>query len=107
MPRKKTNKSEKIREVIAANPTAGPNAIVELLAGQKIKVTPTLVSNVKSRMGAKPKKPGKRGRKPGRPSTNGNGQVNLIELVAAKKFAETVGGVEHATELLGALVKLQ
>jgi hypothetical protein len=104
MARRRTNKSAKIREAMAANPTASPSAIVKILGEQKIKVSPTLVSNVKARVSGGVAVAGRRG--PGRPKKATNGLLNIEGLVAAKKFADHMGGVAAASQALATLARL-
>ena len=126
----KVNKSAAIRDYKKAHPRAKPTAISEGLKAEGLDVSPTLVSNVLFQM--KNKKPGKRGRsaqsaapvatgtkrrgrppkgtkRPGRTpkaATNGH-EPGLSELLAAKKLADEMGGVDKAKAALDALAKLQ
>ena len=49
---------------------------------------------------------GKPGRKPGRPAGTSSDAVSLASLIEARDFADKVGGVENAEQLLRALGKL-
>lgn len=115
-PRRKRrgNKSALIREYFVANPSAGPTEVVNALAEKKVKVTPTLVSNVKSRMqngGSSTAKSGaKRGRRgPGRPARNAGGDAtfSMALLVEAKRLADQAGSLDAARQAIDALSKLQ
>lgn len=105
------NKSQLIRDHIAANPKDGPQAIAAALkAAHGLTVTPQFVSTVKSN--AKRKK-GRRGRKPGRPagsapaaSTGAGGKLSMDVLMAAKRFAQQLGGVGKAKAAVDTLAKL-
>jgi hypothetical protein len=99
MARTKINKSEAIRQAINNDPTATVSGIVAALAEQKLKVTPQLVSNVKSRIGEKPKK---RGRKPGK-----TGSLTVAQLEAAAVFARSIGGIEQASAALESLARIR
>lgn len=106
-----TNKSAAIREYLKSKPDAGPTEVRNELKKKGIDVAPALVSNVKAAMlGKKRKKKAKRG-KPG-PKPGGarkaaaTDKVSLSSLIEARAFAEKVGGVEQAQELLKALGKL-
>ena len=103
------NKSQAIRDYLAANPQAGPTAIVAALATKKIKVTTALVSGVKTRAGSKT-----RGRGRGRPRKTATKRrrsmskdtVVISDLLQAKKLAERMGGIERARTALAALARL-
>ena len=130
MASEKVNKSAAIRDYKKAHPKAKPTAISEGLKAEGLEVSPTLVSNVLFQM--KNKKPGKRGRpakasapvatgtkRRGRPpkgpkhagrspkaATNGH-EPGLSALIAAKKLADEMGGVDKAKVALDALAKLR
>jgi len=102
--RKQVNKSQAIRDYAKANPKAGPKEIAETLTKQGIKVTPGLVSNVKTM--AKKRRRAKRKPAPAtKPAVSD--RVSLSTLVQAKKMAEQLGGVDKAKRALAALAKLQ
>lgn len=114
---KGVNKSQAIRDYKAANPDAGPTAIVAALGEQGLTVTSALVSNVLT-TAKKGKKTGKKrgrppkavGKKPGRPpkAASSGPDVNLNALIAAKKLVDQLGGnVAQAKAALDALAKLQ
>jgi hypothetical protein len=106
--RRRGNKSAAIREYLEANPAAGPTEVVAAMAERKMKVTPTLVSNVKSRMlhgGATSGKTGRRGRPPR--GANGEAAFPLSLLFEAKRLAQQAGSVEAAREALNVISKLQ
>jgi len=67
MARKKINVSAAIKEYLGQHSDVGPTEAAKAIS-EKIgkKVTPIYVSNIKTLMSAKPKKKGRRGRKPGR-----------------------------------------
>ena len=105
------SKSAAIREYISANPSAGPTAIYDALAKQGIKVSKGLVSVVKY---SKPK-PGKRPDRPAKTqtaSTKGvikallSGPMPASDLIAAKKLADSIGGIAKTREALDLLEKL-
>ncbi|TWT77829.1 hypothetical protein Pla123a_16250 [Posidoniimonas polymericola] len=105
MAKRKVNKSEKTREYMAKNPKAGPSAVSEALGKQGIKVSPqqvsTIKANAKKKTGAKKK--AVRGRKP---AAAAGSDAYLKQLVAAKEFAASVGGVANAKQLLTGIEKL-
>ncbi len=99
------NKSQAIRDYITANPKSKPKEIVEALTAQGVEVSPAFVSTLKSndkRKGGKG--PGRRGRPAG--SKSGGSVLGVESLVQAKSFADKVGGIENAREILSALSKL-
>ena len=94
--------SGKIREYFAAHPNAGPTEVAKALAEKKIKVSVTLVSNVKMRMAR-----GKTGGRLGRPRLGSNGTVDVSDLLAAKKLVDHLGSIEAAADALNTLAKLK
>jgi hypothetical protein len=104
--KKKVNRSQLIRDYLAANPDDSPKAIVTALAKKGTKVTEALASNVKYTKSATKKKPAAK-KKAGAKRQAVNDKVSLGTLVQAKKMAEQLGGVEKAKEALNALAKLQ
>lgn len=108
------NKSALIREYFAANPNAGPTEVVNALGEKNVKVTPTLVSNVKSRMQNGGSAGAKRGRKPGRRGPGRPPRASAVEasfpmslLVEAKRLADQAGSIDAARQAIDALSKLQ
>jgi len=102
------NMSAAIREYFETHPAAGPSEVVAAMAEKNLKVTPTLVSNVKSRMqngGAPSAKRGQRGR-PAK-QASGEAKFSMSLLLQAKHLAEQAGSVEVAREALNAISKLQ
>lgn len=119
------NKSDVIREFIAHNRAAGPKEIRESLRQQGHDVSIALVNRIKysdpiaksgsSSTGSsstgrrgRPKRRGRPrgGRRGRRPSANGSVQISLEHLLAAKKLADEVGGIDTAKEAIDALAKL-
>lgn len=93
--KKKVNKSQKIRDYLKANPSAGPTAVSKGLASQGVKVTTALVSNVQHNMKNGHTRRGKRGKR-----------VDLDTLRTAKQMADELGGVEQARQALDLLAEL-
>ena len=104
MAKKKVNKSQAIRDCCAANPDAGPTEVAAALKKQKIIVTPAMVSTVKT--ASKKKRRGRKKAARGAKKATGDA-IALSSLLAAKKMAEQLGGVEKAQAALAALAKLQ
>ena len=121
-PRKKRSntKAAAIRAYMKRRPEAGPTEIARALTKKGIAISAAHVSNVKAynkraaeangeahqangeAASTSGRKPGRRGRKPAPRDV-----VSLGALLEARKFAERVGGVDKASELLDALAKLQ
>jgi len=98
------NRSQLIRDHLAANPHDGPKAIVAAIAKKGVKVSQALASNVKY-SAKKAKRGAKKMPDAKRPAVGD--KVSLSTLVQAKKMAEQLGGVEKAQDALAALAKLQ
>lgn len=108
------NKSQAIRDYLAENPQATASEIVPALKKQGFKVSPGLVSQVKSTSGPKrgrrkgAKKKGTRKKGParaGRPAAAGG--LSLSDLQEAKRLADQLGGVQEARAALEALEELR
>ena len=113
------SKSGAVRAYMKRHPDAGPTAISLALKKRGIEITAAHVSNVKASMqksgqaagesaatnGEAPARNGRRGR-PGRKPAPRDA-VSLASLLDAQRFAERVGGLEKAIELISALSKLQ
>src|SRR5882724_10578460 len=107
------NVSAAIRDYLTANADAMPAAAAEAISKQiGTKVTPIYVSNIKTLMSAKPKKKGRRGRKPGRKpgsaaltarAAHHNGSVQLVTIEAMKSIVRQVGA-STAKQLIDLLV---
>jgi len=99
------NKSQAIRDYIAANPKSKPKEIVEALKGQGVEVTPAFVSTLRSNDKRKSGAPrGRRGRRPAE-AVNGSG-LGIESLVQAKKLVDKMGGVGEARRALEALARI-
>jgi hypothetical protein len=113
------SKSGIVRDYLKRRPDAGPTEVSAALKKKGISISPAHVSNVKATLrkagesaaatsGAKTLAPvanghiGRRSRKPAR-----QGALSLSSLLEARKFAEKVGGLDRANELLDALMKLR
>jgi len=115
MPRKKAkgpNKSAAIREYLDQNKRAKPKEIVAAMKEKGLDVSPQMVSTIKT------KYKGRRRRKmSGQEVGNGlvndrrgrprkSGKVSIEQLIAVKRLADQVGGVQAAREALDVLAKL-
>lgn len=111
---KKVNKSAAVREYLAANPDAGPNAIREALKAKGILISTSLASVIKYGGNKKKRKPGRpkgsrnavRGRVGRPPGARSAGGLDIGALVEAKKLAERMGGIDAARAALDLLAKL-
>ena len=106
MARRKVNVSAAIKGYLGENPGVGPTEAAKAIS-EKVgkKVTPTYVSNIKTLMSAKPRRMGRRGRKPGRKPGSGartarvahqNGSVDMVTIAAVKELVGRLGaGTAH------------
>jgi hypothetical protein len=99
--KKNVNKSAAIRDFMKKKPSAGPTAVSQALAKKGIKVSPSMVSNVKTTAAKKKKK---RGRKP---KTAAVDMIAMDALVGAKKLVDQLGGIDKAKAALDAIAKLR
>ncbi len=102
MGKKRTvNKSAEIRGYLEENPNAGPTEIVEALAQKGVEVTPSFVSNIKSKTksGLGPRRRGRAG--------GSSGVTSVNALVGAKKLIDQMGGIDQAQHALDVLKKLR
>ena len=109
-PAEKVNKSQAIRDYCEANPTVGPKETAAALTKQGIKVSPAMVSTVKTQAKKKTQTPKRRGRPRKNAASSAkpaSDKIALSSLLAAKKMSEQLGGVEKARAALAALAKLQ
>ena len=105
------NKSQAIRDALAANPDKSPKDIAELLSAQGYKLNAQYVSTIKSNANKK-SGGGKmvvRRKKPGRPAgsarTAGGGEMSTME--AALAFVQAAGGLEQAKQALAMLESIK
>ena len=106
-PAAKVNKSASIREFATKNPDLGPTAISKALGEQGIAASPSFVSVVLTKSKSTSKKSAKT-RGVGRPrkapsALKNNGTVSIDQLKAAKRFANSVGGIAKAKATINAL----
>ena len=98
--KKKINRSQAIRDILAKDLAAKPKAIQAELAKKGIKVSASLINAVKYGKS----KPGKRGRKAG--SRSSGGETSFDALLGAKALADKLGGVRRARQALDMLGRL-
>jgi len=106
------NKSQAIRDALAANPDKSPKEIAELVAAEGHKVTPAYVSIVKynlSKGGGKGDKKVVVRRKVGRPGRRAAraGVSHLGAMEAAIAFVQAAGGLEQAKQTLAVLESIK
>jgi hypothetical protein len=100
------SKSGAVRAYYEKHPEAGPTEVANALKKQGIQISPAHVSNVKAGMKRKAGMNGQASSHRGRPARGGSDVVSLAGLLEARSFANRVGGVQQASELMAALVKL-
>jgi hypothetical protein len=99
----KVNKSQAIRDFFSANPRADSKTVVAGLADKGVKVSPTMVYYIKSKLGhAK-----RRARRESLAlSSRKSGAANPVEIVLrVKDLARDVGGVKHLKQLVDLLAE--
>lgn len=97
------NKSKAIREFLTADPKADSKTIIAQLAGKGVKVSPTMVYYVRSKM-KHAKQKAKRERVA--ESSRQAGAANPVELVLrVKNLAQEVGGIAHLKQLVDLLAE--
>src|SRR3954467_12223664 len=97
------NKSQAIRDVFAATPKADSKTVIAALAGQGVKVSPTMVYYVRSKLGQARRK-AERVRLA--ESAGKLGVANPVELVLrVKDLAQEVGGIQHLKQLVDLLAE--
>lgn len=91
------NKSQAIRDALAAHPDKSPKELSEVLKEQGLKVPPTYISTIKSNMKAK----GRPGRKKSKGvKAKGSGGSTNNGLMAAVEFVKASGGLDGAKAAL-------
>ncbi len=103
------NKSELIREILREMGGETRNKdVIAKLKEKSVVVSPAQVSNVKLAMARKSGIRLRRRRRRGAKAVAGalNDKVSLGTLIAAKKLAESLGGLDRARRALDALAKL-
>lgn len=94
-------KSQAIREYLAAHSGAMPKEVVDALAEQGVRVTRQAVSTLKARL-ATPSSKGKGRRRRKKPA-----MLRLDDLITAKQAAERLGGIDKLAAALDALASLR
>ncbi|MBI3843230.1 MAG: hypothetical protein HY292_01200 [Planctomycetes bacterium] len=101
------NKSDAVRQYLAANPAASPVTVQQALKARGIIISVSLASAIKYSKGGK-KSAKAAGRPVGRPraAATSNGQLRAEDLLAAKAFVDRVGGADAARKALDLLAQL-
>jgi hypothetical protein len=103
----KINKSQAVRDYMADNPRAKPKEIAEELTKKHgIEFTSGSVSTIRHQMKKRKGRRGRPGRPGRRPQQAAASKVNIADLVAAKKMAERLGGIEKTRQILNVLAQL-
>lgn len=109
------NKSQAIRDYLAANPDATAKEIQPALAKDGIKVDAQMINSIKWKLKSQggPKKAAKKkaGRPAGRPKAAAApkasaGALTAQDLIHAKKFVDQIGGLKDAQAAIETLEKL-
>jgi hypothetical protein len=99
----KVNKSQAIRDYYSTNPRADSKTVVSGLAERGVKVSPTMVYYIKSKMGQAKRKAR---REKMAESSRKSGAANPVEIVLrVKDLAREVGGVKNLKQLVDLLAE--
>jgi hypothetical protein len=99
----KVNKSQVVRDFLTANPAADSQAVIAAMAAKGVKVAPTLVYYVRSKLGQARRKE-KRERVAA--SSRQTGTSNPVELVQrVKELSREVGGIANLKQLVDLLAE--
>jgi hypothetical protein len=99
----KVNKSQAVRDFLTTNPDADSKAVIAGLADQGIKVAPTMVYYVRSKLGQARRK-ARRERVAA--SSRQSGASNPVEVVLrVKDLAREVGGIGNLKQLVDLLAE--
>jgi hypothetical protein len=99
----KVNKSQAVRDVLAGNPKADSKTVIAQLAEKGVKVSPTMVYYVRSKL-KQAKRRAKRERVA--ESSRRTAAANPVELVLrVKDLAREVGGVKNLKQLVDLLAE--
>jgi hypothetical protein len=106
---KTVNASAAVRKYVKKHPEAMPKQISAALAKRGIDVKPNYVSIIKSKFLAATGEAagGEPGGAPARKGKSTGQKYDLDDLMVAKKFAQQIGGVDRAKEVINAIAKLQ
>jgi hypothetical protein len=94
------NKSQAIRDALAAHPDKSPKEIAEILVANGLKVNAQYVSTIKSNAKVKARRVVRR--KGARGGAGGGGAMG-----AALEFIRAAGGLQQAQQLLGTIEQIK
>jgi hypothetical protein len=100
-PKASINKTQAIKDALKAHPRKGPKELSAMLTEQGLQISAAYISTIKFAL--------KKKRGPGKAKPAAAGTSNeqwLATLMAAKKLAAQLGGVEAAKKAIDALSKL-
>lgn len=99
----KLNKSQAVRDFLDENPAADSKAVIAGLAEKGVKVAPTMVYYVRSKL----KQASRRAKRERvAESSRQSGVTNPVELVLrVKDLAREVGGIRHLKQLVDLLAE--
>ncbi|QDT56467.1 hypothetical protein Pan44_45210 [Caulifigura coniformis] len=99
------NKSQAIRDALAANPDKSPSEIAEMLKSEGITISAQYVSTIKSNAKIKTKRRVmvRRGR-PGRAAGGSNSSMSTMD--AALSLIKAAGGLEQAKNVLSTIEQI-
>jgi hypothetical protein len=98
------NKSQAIRDALAANPGKSPSEIAEMLKADGISITAQYVSTIKSN--AKIRTRRRVVARRGRPSRGGRGGDGMTTMDAALALIRSAGGLEQAKNVLSTIEQI-
>ncbi len=106
---KEVSRSQHIKAYLKKHRNAGPKEVVEALAKQGITVKTGLVSNIKYAATQKGQTKTIRKKLPVKKSSvrSSGGRLSASDLIAAKKFVDSVGGVANAKQAIVLLEELR
>src|SRR4051812_47925991 len=95
----KVNKSQAIRDLFAQDPKMGSKAVIDTLAAGGVKVSPTMVYYVRSKLK-------QAGRKAKRDRVAASSRLTAVKdpvelVIRVKDLAREVGGIRHLKQLGG------
>lgn len=99
------NKSQAIRDYLSANPGAKPKDVAAALTAKGIDVAPAFVSVVKSKSRGGKRRRGKKTAAGPRKAAS-SAALTVDQLVAAKKFIDSAGGVARAKAAIEAVERV-
>lgn len=100
---KSINKSQAIRDVFAESPSADTQTVIARVAERGVKVTPTMVYFVRSKLNQARRKERRDRVAESSRQTSASDPVEVVRRV--KELAREVGGIEHLKRLVDLLAE--